>query len=120
MANAKRTKENLKSSNGRKIKEAAPARNAGVYKISIPVLLDTCAFFLSEFWDEPIFQNLEYCIFFPLISENPAFPRDAKLITDIADTNKDGGGGYIKLSNEANSIVRLISFLFSAKIGRLV
>lgn len=91
-------RRNLRSSEGASKKEAEAARNAGVYRHSIPVLLEMLP--NRCFCDDDnalLLLNLEYFRLFPLTSDQTVTARPAKPTTLIVLSNVDGGGGYIQL-----------------------
>lgn len=131
MDKAEQTKTNLKSPFGKIANEEIPPRNEGPYNKIIPNLLSIFAFFFffffSSFSSFIVPKNLEYCICFPLISENPAFANETTLIIDIVVTNKDGGGGYRNfhnvditiffsiLENVKKKIIKLCVYIYNKK-----
>lgn len=95
-------RRSLRSTEGERKKEAEAARNAGVYRKSIPVLLEMLLpnrCFCDDDDDDPLLLllNFEYFRLFPLISDQTINGRAAKLTTVIVVSNIDGGGGYRKL-----------------------
>jgi hypothetical protein len=76
----------------------------------MPVLLESLICFLPDFRGFT-FQNLEYCKFSPLTSENPRLADDIKLITDMAVMKEEGGGGKINLSKKEITIANTICSL---------
>ena len=61
-------------------------------------------------------QNLEYCKWFPLISDNPENANDVALITDIVLMKREGGGGKMNPINMDNAIASGFSQEISRKI----
>jgi hypothetical protein len=76
----------------------------------MPVLLESLICFLPDFRGFT-FQNLEYCKFSPLTSENPRLADDIKQITDMAVMKEEGGGGKINLSRKETTIANTICSL---------
>lgn len=99
---------NLESWLGKSRKDVTPARNAGVYKMSMPVLLESLiGFIIPDLGGTELsfqFQNLEYCKWFPLTSEKPEIANDVKEIADMAVMKREGGGGKINLSKMDTTI----------------
>ena len=76
----------------------------------MPVLLESLIFFLPDCC-ECTFQNLEYCKFSPLTSENPRLADDIKLITVMAVMKMEGGGGKINLGKKENTMANTLCSL---------